>query len=31
MAKLSFYQCFECKLPYFGGMKECDGQNQQNG
>ena len=21
--KLSYYQCFVCKNPYFGGMKDC--------
>ena len=21
--KMSFFQCFDCKLPYFGGMREC--------
>ena len=21
--KLSFYQCFECQEPYFGGVKDC--------
>jgi len=23
MARLSYYVCFKCKLPYFGGLKEC--------
>jgi E3 ubiquitin-protein ligase MYCBP2 len=22
--KLSYYQCFKCKSPYFGGMKDCE-------
>lgn len=22
--KLSYYQCFKCKAPYFGGMKDCE-------
>lgn len=22
--KLSYYQCFKCKGPYFGGMKDCE-------
>ena len=22
--KCSYYQCFECKEPYFGGLKDCD-------
>ena len=21
--KLAYYQCFKCKIPYFGGMKDC--------
>ena len=21
--KLAYYQCFKCKAPYFGGMKDC--------
>jgi E3 ubiquitin-protein ligase MYCBP2 len=21
--KLAYYECFKCKLPYFGGMKDC--------
>ena len=29
--KLSFYQCFKCKDPYFGGMKDCEaGQDMGN-
>jgi hypothetical protein len=24
LARLSYYQCFKCKLPYFGGLKACD-------
>ncbi len=27
MDKLAYYECFKCKDPYFGGMKEC-GNNQ---
>jgi E3 ubiquitin-protein ligase MYCBP2 len=23
MYKLAYYQCFKCKNPYFGGMKDC--------
>ena len=23
MYKLAYYQCFKCKVPYFGGMKDC--------
>ena len=22
--KLAFYQCFDCKQPYFGGMRDCE-------
>jgi hypothetical protein len=25
MKKLSYYMCFKCNSPYFGGMKECRG------
>ena len=21
--KLAYYQCYKCKVPYFGGMKDC--------
>ena len=21
--KLAYYPCYKCKLPYFGGMKDC--------
>jgi E3 ubiquitin-protein ligase MYCBP2 len=21
--KLAYFQCFKCKNPYFGGMKDC--------
>ena len=29
--KLSYYQCFKCAEPYFGGMKDCEaGQNAYN-
>ena len=23
MARLSYYMCFKCKSPYFGGLKQC--------
>ena len=23
MARLSYYTCYECKNPYFGGLKDC--------
>ena len=23
MFKLAYYQCFKCKAPYFGGLKDC--------
>lgn len=22
--KLSYYECYTCKAPYFGGMKDCE-------
>lgn len=22
--KLSYYECFKCSDPYFGGMKDCE-------
>lgn len=28
LAKLSYYMCFKCQNPYFGGMKDCDQANQ---
>jgi E3 ubiquitin-protein ligase MYCBP2 len=24
MAIYSYYQCFKCKKPYFGGLKSCE-------
>jgi len=24
MSKLSYYMCYKCQSPYFGGMKDCD-------
>ena len=24
LKKLSYYNCFKCSNPYFGGMKDCD-------
>jgi hypothetical protein len=30
MYKLAYYQCFKCKSPYFGGLKDCI-QAQQEG
>ncbi len=21
--KLAYYECFKCKLPYYGGMRDC--------
>lgn len=24
MAIYSYYQCYECKEPYFGGLKDCE-------
>jgi hypothetical protein len=23
MDKMAFYHCFECKIPYYGGMRDC--------
>ena len=33
MDRMSYYMCFKCKEPYFGGMKDCGqgGQPQQEG
>eukprot|EP00347_Sterkiella_histriomuscorum_P002581 403367593 len=28
LQRLSFYQCFECQQPYYGGRREC-GQNEE--
>lgn len=31
MKKMTFYMCFKCKNPYFGGMVECaDLNNEEN-
>ena len=30
MSKLSYYQCFKCKVPYFGGLKSCENDNNEN-
>lgn len=27
--KLSYYECYKCKKPYFGGMKDCDAANEE--
>lgn len=27
MKRLSYYICFKCNNPYFGGMKDCDAAN----
>ena len=24
MKRLSYYQCYKCNEPYFGGMKDCE-------
>ena len=29
MDKLSYYECFKCKVPYFGGMKRCEQVNEE--
>ena len=26
MFKCAYYQCFKCRQPYFGGLKDCDQQ-----
>ena len=31
MERLSYYTCFECKDPYFGGLKECGGALEEEG
>ena len=31
MARLSYYMCFKCKKPYFGGLKSCENNNQAEG
>lgn len=28
---LNYYECFDCKEPYFGGHKQCGNNNDQNG
>lgn len=30
LACLSYYMCFKCKKPYFGGLKSCDNVNEGN-
>jgi E3 ubiquitin-protein ligase MYCBP2 len=29
LMKLAFYECFKCKLPYYGGMRDCAAGIQQ--
>lgn len=29
MFKCSYYMCFKCKAPYFGGLKDCDAGQQE--
>jgi hypothetical protein len=31
MARLSYYLCFKCKKPYFGGLKECGNNLEADG
>ena len=31
MARLSYYMCFKCKDPYFGGLKACENVNEGGG
>ena len=28
LAKLSYYMCFKCNSPYFGGLKSCENDNE---
>lgn len=28
MARFCYYQCYKCKQPYFGGMKECNAEQR---
>jgi hypothetical protein len=30
VARLSYYMCFKCKKPYFGGLKSCENNQNQN-
>ena len=31
MFKLAFYECYQCKLPYYGGQRDCQAElAQQN-
>jgi hypothetical protein len=30
VARLSYYMCYKCKKPYFGGLKSCENNQQQN-
>ena len=29
MESLSYYECYECKQPYFGGQKNCENANEE--
>lgn len=31
MDRLAFYQCYKCTRPYFGGLKECGDNLEENG
>jgi len=28
LAKLSYYMCYKCQIPYFGGLKSCENDNE---
>ena len=30
IARLSYYMCYKCKKPYFGGLKSCENNQQQD-
>jgi len=31
MDKMSFFQCYECRQPYFGGLRECGDNAEADG
>ena len=31
MDRLSYYMCFKCKVPYFGGLKSCENVQEGKG
>ena len=30
MTRISYYMCFKCRNPYFGGLKACENMNEIN-